>query len=413
MAGRIADVFPPTRRGLLVGAVAGLAVWAEGYGALDLVVFVMGLAALILLVATLIVTTTVAFLIRWRVKPAPTTLRAIPAAIPTTTGYSVPALSLLPFVKVRWSWLSPAGVGVRFPIRDGRIVEEVFAADRGHVPAVVRRWQVGDVFGLTSLHWTRTEPVPVTILPNTGQLREVPLTHSRSGGDVLPHPAGEPEGDRMEIRRYAPGDPVRSILWKQFARTGKLNVRTPERALAQARRTVAYLVASAHDEPAAAAARVALETDALGRNWLFGADGAPEAIDTLEPALRAIAQSASHRETPTGLMRFLETAASEGQVHCIVFAAAVPGPWLAPTVEAARRYAGRVSFVLGTDGVVRHVPRPAWHRFVFAPERQPGTPATALSQVLRTLGTTGAPTLIVDRLTGRAYGEAHQQALRA
>jgi hypothetical protein len=277
----------------------------------------------------------------------------------------------------------------------------------------VRRWQVGDVFGLTSLRWVRTEPVPVTILPDTGRLREVPLTHSRSGGDVLPHPAGEPEGDRMEIRRYAPGDPVRSILWKQFARTGKLNVRTPERALAQARRTVAYLVASAQDEPAAAAARVALETGALGRDWLFGADGASEPIDALEPALRALAQSASHKDRPTELARFLEAASSEGPVHCIVFAAGVPGPWLAPTVEAARRYAGRISFVLGTDGVVRHVPRPSWHRFVFTSVTPAGTPATALSQVLRTLGTTGAPTLVVDRLTGRAYGEAHQQALRA
>ncbi len=413
MKGRIADACPPTRRGLLVGALAGLGVWTEGYGSLDLVVFIMGLAALILLAVTALVTTLCTLYVRVRGQMPSTTLRAIPAGLPTPTGFSAPALAWLPFVRVQWSWRQPGEVGVRALAHQGRLEEEVFARERGHVPAIIRRFEVGDVFGLTALRWEHVENVPVTILPDPGRLRDVPLSHSRSGGDVLPHPAGSPEGDRMEIRRYAPGDPVRSILWKQFARTGKLNVRLPERALAQSRRTVAYLVAGPADEAAAAAARVTLETGGLGTDWLFGADGAPEPLSSLEPALRAVAQSSSHREGPSGLALFLASTLREPQVHCIVFAAAVPGPWLAPVVGTARQYPGRVSFVLGTDGVSRHVPRPGWHRFVYQAERAEGTPATALSQVLRTLGTLGAPTLVMDRLTGRAYGEGHQQALRA
>ena len=53
----------------------------------------------------------------------------------------------------------------------------------------------------------------------------------------------------------------------------------PERAVAQTKRVVAYLATGARDEPAAAAARVALESGALGPGWAFGADGAEEATD--------------------------------------------------------------------------------------------------------------------------------------
>ena len=98
-------------------------------------------------------------------------------------------------------------------------------------------------------------------------------------------------GDRVELRRYVPGDSARFIHWKVFGRTRKLMVRVPERALSRARRTVAYLVAGAHDEAAAAAARAAIEEEALGTDWQFAADGSPEATSDRSEAIHKVMAS--------------------------------------------------------------------------------------------------------------------------
>ena len=67
-------------------------------------------------------------------------------------------------------------------------------------------------------------------------------------------------------------DSPRLILWKVYARTRRLFVRTSERALEAAPRTCAYLVADPQDEAAATLARTVLERGLLGDRWRFGAD---------------------------------------------------------------------------------------------------------------------------------------------
>src|SRR5205085_1303837 len=47
IAGRARDVFPPTARGVSVAALSALALWLYGYGALDLVLFAIGMAGLV------------------------------------------------------------------------------------------------------------------------------------------------------------------------------------------------------------------------------------------------------------------------------------------------------------------------------------------------------------------------------
>src|SRR4029079_3371216 len=87
------------------------------------------------------------------------------------------------------------------------------------------------------------------------------------------HPAGRQDGDLVEMRNYGVGDPMRHILWKTIARTHRPLVRTPERAIAPAPITVAFLVAGAADEPTAATARLYLERGMFGPDFLFAADG--------------------------------------------------------------------------------------------------------------------------------------------
>lgn len=428
---RIGDVVPPTWRGAILAAVSGLCLWLYAFGHLDLVLYVVGITGIALLAVASLVVGAAALWLRRRVPAAPdgarletpAGVRRVEAEVPVRTGWAVPALTWLPLVKVRWEWLAPADVEVRARPVDKVLREEVVARRRGHAPQVRRRLTVEDVFGLTRVSWVDVQPSPVTVLPFRGQLKHMPVIQSMTGAEGLPYPTGAPEGDRMEIRRYTPGDSVRHILWKTYARTRQLNVRLPERTIERTRKTIAYLLAGPDDEAAAAAARVALEAGALGDEWTFGADGTDGSTEDLETALEAIARSGSftagdpsangNRRSGSGLGAFLREVGNQGEAHCIVFAPSCTGPWTADVLEAVRDYPGALSFVLGTDGVRRDTARPLWHRLLFAAEAPRGTRLEELGTLLRRLGTAGCPSLVVDRVTGRAFNQAQQQALGA
>lgn len=405
-------LWPLTSRGVLALVAAGLALWVLGVRALDYVVFVAALAGLMVAGMALALCVGVGLHLRRGLVPPPLN-RSLESDVLLPTGFEAPGLGRLPLVAFGWSWREPAGVECAPRLRDGRLFEEVRAALRGHARSVVRSFTVGDVFGLVRVRWERETPAALIILPNPGRLRHVSVVDALAGGEGLPHPSGTPDGDRMDLRRYAPGDSARHILWKVWARTGKLTVRLPERALVPARKTVAFLVTDQGDEAAAAAARVALETGSLGSDWAFGCDGSPEPTDDLDAALLAIARSGGLRRAGADLPAFLEAAWREGAAHCVVFAPAAPGAWIANVHEAARRQGGRLSFVICAESVARERPEPLWRRLLLASgDAAEATPASALADTLRQVSALGAGTLVVERRTGRSYGAAHAQALR-
>jgi hypothetical protein len=145
------------------------------------------------------------------------------------------------------------------------------------VERVVRRFAVRDLFGLSEIAWRRTETVSLRVLPERGMLAQMPPPAGMADGDDLSDVYAEPRGDRVEMRQYAPGDPLRMVLWKVYARTNRMMVRTPERSVAERRKGCAYLVASPNDDSTAAVARIAIERNLLGDDWCFAADGAAAA----------------------------------------------------------------------------------------------------------------------------------------
>src|SRR5690606_20831174 len=151
---------------------------------------------------------------------------------------------------------------------------------------------------------------------------------------------------------------VRDIMWKAYARNRHLNVRLPERSVFHSNRTLAYLLSSPEDEAAAAVARVAVESGALGDDWLFAADGSEGATATRSDALERIAQSrALDGPLPYGLDAFLQQHAGQGSLHCIVFASANSAPWLPLLRATTTRFRVRFSVVLATDGFQDSQPR--------------------------------------------------------
>jgi uncharacterized protein (DUF58 family) len=307
-------------------------------------------------------------------------------------------------VQLHWTWKEPARVECSGVAATGRLQEQVTARRRFCVQEVRRRFAVVDALGLARVAWGRAEPATLSALPAPGALRRAQLAASLSSGDGSAHPAGSPEGDRLEIRPYVPGDSPRHILWKSFARSRRLDVRMPERAVALAERVVAYLAVGADDEAAAAAARVALESGALGADWVFGADGTDGPARSLPAALLAVARSGNAAPRPGALAGFVRRFAGPGS-SCVIFAPAAPGPWAGEVARALRERAVPIWLVLGCEGpVVDRVPRPAlWRRALIA---DAGSAAVSRAEIAGLIA--GLPGLagawVAERGTGRVQG---------
>jgi hypothetical protein len=448
-AARARDLWPLTWLGLLVGLGSAAALVWLGLGRVDLVLLVVGGVgvALVLLsvIATSLAAAWIARTLRKRLaaavgaaeraeggagdgagpRPAGAEPLRAECGVPTATGFSLPSFWWIPFVSVGWSWEEPV-VRIELRKRKGRVEEHVVPERRALRDTIVRRLVVADTFGLARIVFPFVERRDVRFLPSVGALKTMHVVRSMSGGSDLTHPDGPAEGERMDLRNYNPGDPIRYVLWKVFARTRELVVRTPERAISPVRQTVAYLVASDADEPAAGAARVAVDTGALGGEWVLGADGVHENARTKAQALELLAKSAeaTEEDAGAGLAHFLRTAVPGSTGRAVVFVPGRPGPWLDRVVDAARAGGGGLSaveFVVCTDGVVPSAPRKGVRRFLERrdPRGDAADDAAAryvarqeeLGEVLDALARARARVLVVDRRAGRCYDGHYRQHL--
>jgi uncharacterized protein (DUF58 family) len=97
-------------------------------------------------------------------------------------------------------------------------------------PLVVR-W--GDPFGLTRREAVLADTVELLVHPGVEQAEDRPLTRMFEDPPVRP-PISRPWPQGLEfygMRRYAPGDDVRRVVWRAYARTGQLLVREAEQGI--------------------------------------------------------------------------------------------------------------------------------------------------------------------------------------
>ena len=97
-------------------------------------------------------------------------------------------------------------------------------------PLIVR---YGDPFGLTRRELTLVEPVEVLVHPAVEEVTDRPLTRMFEDPPFRP-PVSKPWPSGFEfygMRRYAPGDDVRRVVWRAYARTGQLLVREAEQGI--------------------------------------------------------------------------------------------------------------------------------------------------------------------------------------
>src|SRR3954452_11866729 len=96
---------------------------------------------------------------------------------------------------------------------------------------LVARW--GDPFGFTRREAVLAEPVEVLVHPSVELADDRPLTRLFEDPPMRP-PVSRPWPTGLEfygMRQYAPGDDVRRVVWRAYARTGQLLVREAEQGI--------------------------------------------------------------------------------------------------------------------------------------------------------------------------------------
>ncbi len=417
-AGRLRERLPLTNLGLLVGSVSASAYFWFGVPRADYVVQLASLLGLALLALALLAVGPAAWILKRRLRGLPSGPSLnFEAKRGYATALRLPVMRALPVVEVEWDWEDPLGPKISVTREGSELVEHVESDERMLADEVTRRFTVEDAFGLARISLRHKERRSVLVLPHPGRLGSNPVLRAFTSGDELSHPAGELVGDRYDMRSYVYGDPLRLVLWKVYARTGELVVRTPERAISPSFKVIAYLPAASGDEPAAALARVSIETGALGEGWVLGVDGQEELVSDADRARIAIARSRSFRDDPAGqargLPRFLATSGPTNRSRLIVFAPCRPGPWVDEVASAIKRWNGPSTVAVVTDGLE---PEPERKLIDLAKLPAPSestntTTAASLRGITTPLVRSGASVIVVDRPSGRALKSEGQRSV--
>jgi hypothetical protein len=403
----IGGIFPLSGAGLLVLALSILAFWFQGLGKMDLVLLAAGFLGMlvIVLMALLAAAASIRLHVRWR-RASMRAGALLECEVAQPTGFIVPWPRRLPLLNLAWTWEEPGSVQVLAPAR-GERAESVVPGKRGIYPRIVRKVSVADALGLASITWREREAAEISILPHRGALDHMNLLEGLAAGDDLCDPRGDPYGDRVDMRQYAPGDSPRLILWKSYARTGKLLVRVAERAITAKPRSCAYLVAGAMDEAGAGLMRVILERGFLGDGWRFGADGSPDHACNLAAALRLLTQSGNASpEDGTGLAGFLARAEKDGYSACLLVVPAAEGPWIDPVLSAISETRLRLHLYAALDGApdgLRTEPR--WQRLWLKPASRADRALEDATLMARRFAGVSLPFLLADRRAGKIRGD--------
>ncbi len=397
---RLRRLMPLRLGGLVLIGAAGLALRVSETE-VDHLLRPVALVALALVAACLLLVMVTTLYVRRAVKSQEA---GVPPELQSggelTTSFRVPNVRALGLLDVQLEWASPAGFSVSLVRTEGKLGEKIGALERGRHDRLVRRFTIEDVFGLSSLSFEVEWAVALRVTPVAAPVN-ASLAASRSSGDAWSHPSGRAEGDLVEMRSYAHGDSMRHVLWRTFARTRRLLVRMPERAVAPQPLNVAFLIAGQADEPSAGVARVFLEQGLLGPDFVFAADGAlkpttrvPEAVEQIIDSIRSRSDGAAG----------LDGLANQVEPHrlgaCVVFAPPVDGPWRERLVAMSRRLSVPATVVIGIDGSDAAPPPknvPKW----LLQQSTEATLATGLVALKAALEADGFPVRIVHRPTGQ------------
>lgn len=269
-----------TPRGMLLLALALILLLGPGRLETDIIASTLGWALMLVLALSVALTLTAGLLvkrsIRIRIREQSDALRATAGSATQATIELTPT-SVLPFFRLSIALVfeHPLPVSTTHHLTGKnpggstthrKISEQIKFPHRGlwrttHVAAAY-----GDRFGFASLKWE------IAIGPTDSQEADLEFGHSfliypapyptqrlpiiasaHRPGDLMAE-TREPQGDLYELKKYYPGDSMRRIVWKIFAKSGDLISRHPEASVSPDGQVAIYVVALPEDDATCAVA---------------------------------------------------------------------------------------------------------------------------------------------------------------
>ena len=322
---------PFTFGGAVFCVSAGMATWFFGVQRSDFVLIVLGSMGLLMCLIGMLLTWGFGLLLWSRFKTVETTHLQFREGVEHQIDPPIVLPWWMPLIQVTCRWNRP-GVQLRLDKEHTYITPN----RRGYWESIHRIVRVGDAFGICAIEFPSIQNCELSVLPKVVPHHLPRILQGLQSGGENGNPFGNPNGDRIDIRNYAVGDPVRFILWKVYARTGQLVVRTPERSVEPVQRLLSYLVVDPADSSSAALSLAVLNSGLLGGNWGFGVDGhkgvctdVPSATDAVVVSGNSLVQGAE------GLEDFLRAESEASSL--LIFAPPVLGDWIERVVQATTK----------------------------------------------------------------------------
>lgn len=394
---------------VIAGALAVRATY--GRGELDLVLNAAAAIALLLVLGAVAMVLAASAYLRLRMRGS----RGIndlelESGVRAVTGFDFPRIFAWPMVQVRLEWAAPRDTLVTIEQAGGFSQEVVTPLRRGRHGRVKRRFVVADIFGLARFALVRSDVQSVRIAPGSAHATANTLLQFGSG-DGISHPAGPALGDMLDMRRYCYGDALRHVLWKAFARSRQLLVRTPEHAIVPSASATAYLVAGRDDEATAGVARLFLQQRMLGEEFVFAADGAKrptsdpdEAVEQIIDSVHAVGHGAA------GLAPFVQANGPRHGRQLILFVPPSGGLWLQRVEHLAAKLTD-ATVIVAIDDDLQTDPRPLVTRLLFGQARRASRVHRTLPLVVRRLVRCGCTVRVLHRPSGELVPLAFVEAL--
>lgn len=314
----------------------------------------------------------------------------------------------LPFITVRCDLLEESTGLKRVERRQLFWLDEYLApCGRGRFSALHRRMTVEDIFGITRVSFVMKQCAEIEIKPEKTHFEQMLFMTSSSGLEGYSHPNGDPKGDLVEMRRYQAGDPLRLVLWKVYARSRQLVVRTPEPTITQQSELFVYFISGKEDESSAAVARALLAAnDMEGSNLIFSAAGSKRIAKNLNEGVSDLIDSAAMRTTGCDLTAIAPFVDKNLLSRTFLLVPNVLGHWFDEVKRFVEQYRIRPTFIVSLDSRAaraKHDKVRGWKR-LFCVTREEERALASLDEVYRVLRPLG-DVRTIDIATGATREE--------
>jgi len=260
---------PLSVRGFLALIAAGLCLLYFAKELSDVVAAMVGIALLFSVMITLLcLLFTTPFLKRQlKIIPHDSSLKYI-ASRSMPSGFSISRIRIPPFFYLRLerkfddldvehsthlifgTIISSSGQNQNRRI----ITDSITLPYRGEYQCRGFQMTYGDILGLTKLRWFSESNFSLKAYPPEIDIAPLPIMAASAQIGDTETAADHRTGDLFDLRAYRPGDSLKRILWKVYARSGDLIVREPEPAIIPEGEVEIFIIARAMDDIVASAA---------------------------------------------------------------------------------------------------------------------------------------------------------------